>query len=771
MAFDADYRHRKRRPAITPLLTGGLVFWIALGSSIMLFCDGSGFDPIIAGALGLILAICLLLPLKLSKHPLAFCLLSLMAVGFALGAFHDGLLSSQTAALQERGEAQAILVLLDDSAPTGFGESALAELHLDQGAPVRVSAVFSSSDPLFYGDRVKASGRFTPPSTERDAFTLSQGICARFQVSSYEGLKPQGVAGAIGAVRKQVIENLQGSDAAHGVLQALICGYRRDIRDSPVYGSYQSCGLAHLIAVSGAHLVIVTALFAQVLKLMGVRRSLAIGILCAVMAAYFIFSGAPVSALRACMMSSVGILALFGARRPSSLNALGLCIIGLLAFNPWAALSASFTLSVLSTLGIVLFAPLLEEWFTFVAHPLPQFIRSPLSLSAASALLSQLYASSLFSLLPIISPVANIICAPLFTLVCSLGLGAAFLSLTPLPIAGLAVDAAAGVAQLMNLSAQILAALPAAAIPFTLPTALGLGISALLAFGLWLWWPRSVSWPLCLGVPTLLIALYIAWPHGGDSITLLDVGQGDALLLQSEGSTLLIDTGNKDAQLTSSLARHRITRLSGVLISHADDDHCGSLDALGKCVTVDKAFLAAPTFDEPAEKCSELLSSCRRLAAQTVPLTKGDVLTFGCFTLEVLWPEGFTDQGGNDDSLCFLASYDGDGDGAIDAKALFLGDAESEVLERILQESDVGKVDILKVAHHGSARSLTAQEAASLSPSIALIGVGAHNRYGHPALSTLEILEGCGCAIYRTDENGEVTCKLSPHAITVSSMA
>lgn len=142
-------------------------------------------------------------------------------------------------------------------------------------------------------------------------------------------------------------------------------------------------------------------------------------------------------------------------------------------------------------------------------------------------------------------------------------------------------------------------------------------------------------------------------------------------------------------------------------------------------------------------------------------------MAIGAFELEVLWPHGFEDEGGNGDSLCVLASLDADGDGERDWRALFCGDAEAEQLQAIIDETSIAPVDIFKVGHHGSRAGLTDEVAQALRPRIALVSAGAHNRYGHPTQETLDRLEAVGASILRTDQQGTVTLQLDADAAAV----
>lgn len=266
----------------------------------------------------------------------------------------------------------------------------------------------------------------------------------------------------------------------------------------------------------------------------------------------------------------------------------------------------------------------------------------------------------------------------------------------------------------------------------------------------------------------LVVSMSFPLAEDGDRIVMLDVGQGDALLVTSRGSSLLIDTGNQDAKLLRGLARNRVSHLGSVLVTHSDDDHCGSLDQVGKSVSVDRAILAKDMLSCESPSARQLVEQVSRIADEIVGVEVGDTFDVGAFTVRVLWPATFTEEGGNADSLCVLLEYDGDDDGLTDHTALMTGDAEKDQLEDMIGMQLVGDVDVLKVGHHGSRNGMTQDEVLALRPEIALISCGLHNRYGHPAQDTLDLLEGAGTAAFRTDLDGEVTCAFTPESINVT---
>lgn len=579
-----------------------------------------------------------------------------------------------------------------------------------------------------------------------------------FKASRTEVVEHTGIREWLLALRGKAIDAIGSDDDAHVLLQALSCGYRANLSNTKLYSAFQTAGLAHMVAVSGAHLVIVTSLISSLLKALRAPRRLSLAFLVLLMASYTVMAGMPISCIRAAIMSSVGILSLLGKRRPSSLNALGIVIFGIVCSIPHDAVSSSFALSALATMGIILFCPLFELLAERILGVMSEGVRQALALTISASFLAQWYASALFKTLPLISPIANIVCAPFLPLCCSCGLIASAFSAFDAPFAPFLLQISSLAADALIATVKLFSKVPYASIPVSIDPAAALIASSLNAAFVWVVWKRLYDrafLTLC-AICGLTLAAVLWYVPPTDAIVMLDVGQGDSFLVTSEGKSMLIDTGNQDRRLLDQLARCRIAHLDCVVITHADDDHCGSLDALQKAVEVDEVFIAEGLFDCDDDKCKQLVAQAWETGREVLGLRIHDSFRIGKFEASVLWPDCLSDNGGNADSVVLEVLYDNDDDGLEELRALFLGDAEREQLEEILKCNALKDIDILKVAHHGSRNALDVSQAEILNPKIALIGVGADNRYGHPTDEVLEILSEIGCTVLRSDEDGGV---------------
>ena len=763
-----DWRSTPSRPSVSPALVCALAFWAscAWAYSSARTLSQSSCSQIAAGSLCACAIV--LLGMAKARHAHAPAVLAALLLGVFVASMQSASMHEANGALYDSAMTEIEFEVVEDSAPSRYGMRCTASARYEAGRELIVAVMTDPDDRLYYGERFKAKMALKPADFSSDEYSWNKGVVATGKPVGRSEPDSAAPLAKLAGARRKVIERIGASDTESALVSALVCGYRADMKETGVYGQFQTCGLAHMIAVSGAHLVIVTSFVVAVLKRARVPRRISIALSIGFMASYVVMSGAPVSVIRASLMSSVGLLALVGRRRPSSENALGIVVFAVVGTDPHVALSTSFALSTLSTLGIVLFAPLAGYAMERLPLRLPAAIVEPVSLTVSASVLSMGVSCSTFGQLALIAPFTNLLCAPLFPLACGTGMLAAVSIAFGLPFAGVVLAVARAASGMLIGMVGLLAQVPYACVPVYVSHAQAFAATLAFAFFLWLAWDGLVrartAW-VAFALPVLVVAGSFAAPVP-DSVVMLNVGQGDAFLVRSCGASLLVDTGNQDAMLLRSLGRHRVAHIDSVLLTHADDDHCGSLDALDRAVDVDRVIMSEGMRVSRDEKCVSVVGQSNECAGEVRGVAFHDSFEVGRFSVKVVWPRDGK-AGENEDSVCLLASYDGDGDGEEDASMLFTGDAESEQLEAMAKAGDLREVDILKVGHHGSKESLAQNLLELLKPKIALIGVGENNRYGHPARETVDLLERCGVAVYRTDIDGDVSCIMAPKGVKV----
>ncbi len=236
------------------------------------------------------------------------------------------------------------------------------------------------------------------------------------------------------------------------------------------------------------------------------------------------------------------------------------------------------------------------------------------------------------------------------------------------------------------------------------------------------------------------------------SLIFLDVGQGNATLLQTPKGNILVDCGPENAQetLCRKLQARGIRSIKAIILTHPDEDHIGGADLILERFSVEQVLYNGAT-----EENESFLRFQKTAKQQNIPmeaLDRDDEVLFGALKITVFCPIDRTaEQTGNQGSLVFRVEYQ-------TVSALFMGDAEESVEEELLQTYGASGLaaTVLQVGHHGSATSSSPEFLAAVSPTYAVISCGAKNRYGHPDGRVLERLKAVNATVLRTDLEGDI---------------
>jgi competence protein ComEC len=249
----------------------------------------------------------------------------------------------------------------------------------------------------------------------------------------------------------------------------------------------------------------------------------------------------------------------------------------------------------------------------------------------------------------------------------------------------------------------------------------------------------------------------------GLRVTFLDIGQGDATLIQDRRSAVLVDTGPPDGGVVARLRHAGVNRLDLLVVTHAQADHDGGAAAVVHAMPVG---LLLDGRDGVREALGvRMLAEARRRRVPLATPEAGQTLRVGQIELRILSParEAPEAHAGMDPNQRAIVAEARVGR----FRMLLTADAESDVLSAL----DLEPVDVLKVSHHGSADPGLAALLERLRPRVAAIEVGAHNSYGHPVAGTLASLRAAGVAVYRTDRDGSIRLEERGDALTVATHA
>ena len=509
-------------------------------------------------------------------------------------------------------------------------------------------------------------------------------------------------------------------------------------------------GLAHLVAVSGLNVGMVAALLLALL-LRAPRALRLLGALAGV-CAYALLVGPLPSLLRAVLMALVVGGALLLRRLPQSCNGLAAACLLMVLLDPSWVSDPGFQLSVAATAGLLALTRPLAARLRRLGPAGP-----PLAVTLAAQLATLPWALAAFGRFSAVSPLANLVAVP--------WAGAVLAASLAWAVARVAIGAAADrLLALLDLLAAPLAwlerlpASPWVTVAVRTEWWAAWGATALLA-----WWVVRPAGRLAALVRGLgaagLLATSVALPGPELEVAMLDVGQGDAVLLRDGGRALLVDGGGwrrpgfGGRVLVPALGALGVRRLDVLAVTHADLDHCGGAADLLAELPVGELWV--PPGIEASGCGARLVAGSR---PPVVRLAAGDRRALGRWRLRALGPERERSGGApaasrsdNDASLVLLAEAEG-------RRVLLTGDLEARGESALVSRwgEEALACDLLKVAHHGSKGSTTPRFLAAASPRLALVSAGAGNPYGHPAEPVLRRLAVRGTPLLRTDRDGMV---------------
>lgn len=697
------------------------------------------------------------------------CLLPLLIVlGIAIGLCWFGAYDHLFVTIPRIADGQQLhvtMVATDYSFETDYGGAVEATVELNDKS-YRVKAYLHTKEQLSPGDTVTGSYRFrltTNGGIENPTSHRTEGIfLLAYPVGSSQIQHREEVSWEhFPAVwRRQLLtrlEELLPGDAG-AFASALLLGERSGITYE-MDTSFKVSGISHIIAVSGLH---VSILFGLIHTMLARRRALSclIGI-----PALFLFAaivGFTPSITRACIMQSLMLLAMLMDREYDGPTALAFAVLTMLVVNPLTILSVSFQLSVCCMMGIFLFSEKIRQYLlTFgrkhimkeqkLANRLWQGIASSVSVSLGATVMTTPLVAYYFGCISVLGLLTNLLTlwvisfifygliACLAVSVVSMAFGKLLAMIVSVPIV------------FVLKTAQWVSKLPMSAMYTSNPYAVVwlLGIYAMLAIFLF---QRKKEPKLLLVsiVFTFLLAQAFSWfePLNDDfRVTMLDVGQGQSILLQSEGKTFLVDCGGDDSEdaadtTAEALLSQGICRLDGIVVTHFDKDHVGAVAHLLSRIQTDRLIL--PDVEDEDQIGNTWISETDAI----VEYIKEDTLyTFGKAEMTVFAP--ISAESDNESSICILFRRENCG-------ILITGDRGVSGEMALLQTHILPEVDILVAGHHGSAGSTSEELLAATSPQMAFISVGEDNRYGHPASIVLQRLIDAGCKIYRTDIHGTI---------------
>lgn len=637
---------------------------------------------------------------------------------------------------------------------------------------------------FLYGDILQAVITITEPETARNPgnfdykqYLLTLNIGATATISSPERIEwlrnePQQYAVALSLqCREAMLHALQTCmpNGSSYLVQAIFLGDKAYL-DAEITDVFSVAGISHFMAVSGAHAAFFLMPFSFLFKRMGMKKQRRYVAEILLLFCYVAIAGFGIPIIRAGIMMSLKRLAFLLKRDYDPLVALLLALTVLMLYNPYVIYSISMQLSFGAVLSMHWIQPVFQKLlasFRMAAYVSEKMLSSislclSVQLGTLPVLVNQFQMPSLFTVL------TNLVCAPLIEWIMIGGMGITILGLLGLTavgkILGYGVFFLGEAVQTAATYFASLGRLQRWGVVYFSPWQILLYYALLsgVVFIKRRGWKRSLAGILC----AFLIACSIPFPSGELQLTCIDVGQGECIYLQTpSGKNYLIDCGSSSVNQVAEyrilpyLKTEKVTRLTGIFLSHYDEDHLSGLQEALEAYTVQYLFL--PMAVSASADQEAVLALAEPYDTEVRYWKQGDVVKDDTVTIECLHPVAdMKTEDSNALSMVLKVTY-----GEFDA--LLTGDLPIAEEEKLL--SMVEDCDVLKVGHHGSDTSTGNAFLNIVQPKIALISCGVKNRYGHPHKEVLERLAAVDSKVYVTAEGGALTITTNGKNIVVTN--
>ena len=692
----------------------------------------------------------------------------LVGVGLTLAFGYDWLYIRQVQQPMEAlagTDREVVMTLCDYAVPTDYGAKATVRL---EGLPGK--AVYYGTAGLLElepGQTVTDMVHLESASRIRDddvtSFT-SKGVFLlayrRGEATYGEGSagSPRWWPARMGhAMREKISAIFQGDTT--GFLTAILTGDKSGLSEEGA-AALSEAGLYHILAVSGMHCGFLLAL---VTFLTGRHRH-RLTALCALplLAFYAALTGGSPSVLRACVMLAFLLAAPIFHRDSDGPTALFSALFLILLANPFAAASISLQLSFAAMAGILFLTSRLYRLLLNgrEGNRVTRFLAAGFSATMGALMFTVPLSGWYFGTLTLISPPSNLLCLWAASGVFLLGLLTVLIGFVCLPLAKLIAVVPTILVRYILTAAGLLAKIPYHAAYFANPYLKYWLIFVYLLF-LAAWLHRKAprrKYALAAVLACLTLGLTVKlgeWRYHADlDVKVLDVGQGQCVLLASGGEFTLVDCGSGNSWYGSGEIASQHLRAMGcrkldrLILTHYDSDHINGVRSLLARMAVDTLLVPELADNGPG---SEILELARAHGVALKAVEDEMNLSAGRTVLTVLPPVGEGED--NERGLSVLAS-------AGEEDILITGDMDGATECKLLETYDLPDIEVLVAGHHGSKYSTSNDLLDALAPETACISVGS-NSYGHPADETLRRLAEHGCAIYRTDMQGSIHLSLN----------
>lgn len=694
--------------------------------------------------------------------PIALALLGL-SVGLLYCWGYDGIILGN--AKDFDGKSHYITMEASDySFDTGYGYGVDGKTRLN-GRFYRVRLFFQSLQDVEPGDMLsgKVELRYTPEGgLKNSTYHKGDGIFLlayasdTMDIQKSEKLPAKYFPAYLREKISQMILEIFPEETA-GFASALLLGDDSQITFADNI-AFQKSGIRHIIAVSGLHISI---LFSVLYFFTGRRKWLTFLVGMPTLLLFAAVAGFTPSVVRACLMQMLVILAICINKEYDPATSLSFAVLLMLVLNPLTVTSVSFQLSAGSMVGIFSFSQPIRRYLrdekrfgnmkgTGLKARLKRWISGSVSVTVSAMVVTMPLCALYFGMVSVISILTNLLTLWVISFVFCGIMTACIVSVLWIPLGSAVAYIVSVPIRFVLCMARLCSNIPFGVAYTSSPYTVLWIVCTIVLIALFLLSKKRSAVLLTVIVAGLyalsLLATWIEPKLDNVRLTVLDVGQGQCILLQSKDEAYLIDCGSGDPQRTAEAALcavggQGIVRLDGLILTHYDEDHANGAEYLLQVVPVDNLYLPDT---EPANSIRDRLESLHNAIDWVV---KQKILS--CGTGEIRLYPAKSSAKGNESSMCIL--FQGK-----NCDILITGDRDIAGEQYLLSQGDIPKLEVLVVGHHGASTSTGLALLNAAKPKIAVISVGDGNIHGHPGEETLKRLERAGCIIKRTDLEGTI---------------
>lgn len=740
--------------------------WFTIGFAIAVGLGAYLLSPdvyfYVSGGFALILAIFLAFMLRFPKLRIAAMVAFGLVVGFVWQSVYDAYYLSIARSVDEL-TVELTLTATDRSELTNFGAATACRVELDSKSYALV-AYHDAETVLAPGDTLTGAFllRCTLPGSGSDSdYSRAKGV---FLTARAKGeLSVNAVDNPpwyVYPARWRLsltdrIDTLFPTDTA-GFAKALLLGDTGGI-DYSTDTDFKLSGIRHVIAVSGLH---VSILFSLVYFFSRRKKWLTAIIGLPALLLFAAVAGFSPSITRACIMHGLTVLALIFDKEYDPPSALSFAVLVMLAANPWTVTNVGFQLSVGCLVGIFLFAEPIKQWLLDRKRlgrvrgwqgKIGEWLAVSVSISLSANVFTTALSAWYFGTVSIVSVLTNLLTLWIISFIFYGILLALVASAVFFSIGSAVAWVISWAIRYVLWMAELLAAFPLSAVYTASIYIVFWLIFCYILLAVFLIFKRKHPFALgCCAALGLCVALMASWlePLSDDCrMTVLDVGQGQCILLQSEGKNYLVDCGGDSdtaaADKASAMLLSRgINQLDGLILTHYDADHAGGAVHLLQRVGTKVLFL--PNSVDTDGTARSLYDAA---GGDVLRIEREVTIAFGDAKITLIPSQNAETD--NESGLCVLFQRK-------DCAILITGDRSAKGERELIDRVTLPQLEVLIVGHHGSKYSTCRELLIKTQPQFAIISVGADNFYGHPAQEVLERLSQYGCTVLRTDLHGNI---------------